>query len=52
VNYFVDIIRHFIELRLAHDILQHPLQCTTTYYCIHTLVKLMPHNESYLRNIL
>jgi len=55
----VDIIRHFVELHLAHDILQHSLQCTTTYYCIHTLValicisfELVSHNDNYLRNIL
>jgi len=33
-------MRHFVESRLAHDILQRPLQRTTTYYCIHTLVVL------------
>ena len=39
--------------------MQRPLQCTTTYYCIHKLValsgirfELMPHNDNYLRNIL
>jgi len=30
VDYFVDIIRHFIKLHLARDILQHPLQRTAT----------------------
>jgi len=35
------LIRHFIEARLAHDILQHPLQRTTTHYCIHTFVALI-----------
>jgi len=36
----VDIIPHFIKSRLARDILQRPLQRTTTYYCIHTLIAL------------
>jgi len=59
VDCFVDIIWYFNKSLLAHDILQRPLQHTTTYYCIHMLValsciwfELMPHNDNYFRNIL